>query len=413
MWRSLRDGFMREKRSQMLPKSESAGVKDKNPANGTVQWFFLGEHVSTRPTQSNFEVTIQAPVSVINMDEMYSVSAPMSYSQFQTPQLGQWQPQQQVMRMPITNPNGQLSASAYKIRGYNLPVNNRFQVLDNNNDFPSLPAELDEDMGIINPILAEGIMDNSQNEHIRFPNLGLNSSLEEDALAAVKAKRLSKFGNKSLYNKLFIKKQLDNVVANLQNTATGPDMIFPQFVKALPEKWMNVLLEVINVAWDSGVYHTASCFGETFLKEWWLNWEIEKSHVLKDIQCDFRKKSTIEHLLCLKQDALYALQNGLVMVVVDLDVDGAFDSVVHRQILNGVMETGIKGRLLAFTYSYLQGRKVTVKVGGTVSNIFVKRRRGDRQGIVLGPDYYNIAEFDISIQEGGSKWMIFADDNSL
>ncbi|XP_065576383.1 uncharacterized protein LOC136037590 [Artemia franciscana] len=101
------------------------------------------------------------------------------------------------------------------------------------------------------------------------------------------------------------------------------------------------------------------------------------------------------------------------MVVVDLDVDAAFDSVVHRQILKGVMEAGIKGQLLAFTYSYLQGREVTVKVGGTVSIIFVKRRCGDRQGSALGPDYYNIAEFDISIQEGGSQWMIFADDNSL
>ena len=77
---------------------------------------------------------------------------------------------------------------------------------------------------------------------------------EEDALTSAKAKRLSKFRNKSPYNKLFTKKELDNVVANFPNRAPGPDMIFPQSVKALPKKWMNVLLEVINLAWDSGVF---------------------------------------------------------------------------------------------------------------------------------------------------------------
>ena len=77
---------------------------------------------------------------------------------------------------------------------------------------------------------------------------------ENLVLTSGKAKRLSKFGNKSPYNKLFTKKELDNVVTNLPNAAPGPDMIFPQFVKALPEKWMNVLLEVINLAWDSGVF---------------------------------------------------------------------------------------------------------------------------------------------------------------
>ena len=106
------------------------------------------------------------------------VSAPMSYSQYQArhfSQQGQWQPQQQVVHVPVNNSNGQLSAVS--ISGYNLPVNNRFQVLDNNNDFPSLPAESDEDMLSVNPMLAEGIIDSSEDGKIRFPSLGLNPSL--------------------------------------------------------------------------------------------------------------------------------------------------------------------------------------------------------------------------------------------
>ena len=101
------------------------------------------------------------------------------------------------------------------------------------------------------------------------------------------------------------------------------------------------------------------------------------------------------------------------MIVVNLYVDSAFNSMVHQQIVNGVMEAGIKGQLLAFMYSYLQGREVTVRVGTTVSNILFKRWHGVPQGSALRLDYYNIAEFDIPIKEGGSKGMIFADDHSL
>jgi hypothetical protein len=101
------------------------------------------------------------------------------------------------------------------------------------------------------------------------------------------------------------------------------------------------------------------------------------------------------------------------MVIVHLDVNSAFDSMVHRQILSGVMEAGIRGRTLAVTENYLSGREDTVRVGSVESSIILRRRRGVPQGSALGPDYYNIAEYDIPIENGESKGMIFADDNSF
>ena len=65
--------------------------------------------------------------------------------------------------MPISNPNEQLRASAFNIGQYNVQVNYRFQVLDNNNDFPSLLSEFDKDKAIVIPTCAEESMDNSQN----------------------------------------------------------------------------------------------------------------------------------------------------------------------------------------------------------------------------------------------------------
>ena len=267
---------------------------------------------------------------------------------------------------------------------------------------------------------------------------------DEVARSTAKVRRLSKVGNDEPYNQPFTMKELENIVTSLPDTSPGTDMIHSRFVKAMPNKWMDALLEVMNLAWDSGVFPTIwkkgqavmipkpgkdmskiensrfitllAVLGKVFERmiKKRINWEIEKRGFLKDIQCGFRrKKSTVENLLCFKQDALYALQNGWIMVIVHLDVNGAFDSMVHRQILSGVMEAGIRGRTLAVTENYLTGREDTVRVGSVESSIILRRRRGVPQGSALGPDYYNIAEYDIPIENGESKGMIFADDNSF
>ncbi|KAK2726272.1 hypothetical protein QYM36_000658 [Artemia franciscana] len=62
MWCSLRDGYMREKRSQMLTKSGSAAVKEKKPWKWYNHMIFLSDHISFRPTQSNFELPIRVEV---------------------------------------------------------------------------------------------------------------------------------------------------------------------------------------------------------------------------------------------------------------------------------------------------------------------------------------------------------------
>ena len=112
--------------------------------------------------------------------------------------------QQQVVHVPVNNSNGQLSAVS--ISGYNLPVNNRFQVLDNNNDFPSLPAESDEDMLSVNPMLAEGIIDSSEDGKIRFPSLGLNPSLGRKRVRSPGVSTQRKIKNKKW------SQQLQNIV---------------------------------------------------------------------------------------------------------------------------------------------------------------------------------------------------------
>ena len=87
--------------------------------------------------------------------------------------------------------------------------------------------------------------------------------------------------------------------------------------------------------------------------------------------------------------------------------------MIHRNILEGVIATNVRGRLLRFSYDYLQEREVTVKVGKAYSERKVLRKRGVPQGSSLGSDYYNISEFDIPLNTGEDRATIFADDNGM
>ena len=112
-------------------------------------------------------------------------------------------------------------------------------------------------------------------------------------------------------------------------------------------------------------------------------------------------------------DAVYCLENKKICLVVFFCVSSAFDSMVHRHILEGVIAANVRGSLLRFSYDYLQEREVTVKVGKAYSERKVLRKRGVPQGSSLGPDYYNIGEFDIPLDTGEDRAAIFADDTGM
>ena len=141
---------------------------------------------------------------------------------------------------------------------------------------------------------------------------------------------------------------------------------------------------------------------------------IEINRGLQDIQYGFRKhRNTDDIMFMFLNDALYALENQKVLVAVFLDVKAAFDTMVHRQILDGVLEAKIRGRLLAFSLSFLEDRDMKVIFGKAASSNLIHRKRGVPQGSVLGPIYYNISEFNIPIETGNVRGGIFADDNCL
>ena len=267
---------------------------------------------------------------------------------------------------------------------------------------------------------------------------------DDEKLTFAKVIRLSKIENDMDYNRYFTVEELKNVIRKLPLTAPGLDMIYPQYVKHLSDKWIKTLLEIINKAWEDGKFPKIWKDGvvtmipkqgkdnskmenlrmitllpvlgkvyERMVKER-LTWKVERTNTLKDVQCGFRKnRSTIEVLQMFVNDAVYCLENRKIGLAVFFDVSSAFDSVVHRHILEGVIAAKVRGRLLRFSYDYLREREVTVKVGKAYSERKVLRKRGVPQGSSLGPDYYNISEFDIPLDTGEDRAGIFADDNAM
>ncbi|KAK2713158.1 hypothetical protein QYM36_011747 [Artemia franciscana] len=61
-----------------------------------------------------------------------------------------------------------------------------------------------------------------------------------------KVKRFSKSHRSVAYNQPFLTQEIEKVINHLPLTAPGKDMIFPQFVKALPKNWVAALLNIIN-----------------------------------------------------------------------------------------------------------------------------------------------------------------------
>ncbi|KAK2723536.1 hypothetical protein QYM36_002019 [Artemia franciscana] len=169
---------------------------------------------------------------------------------------------------------------------------------------------------------------------------------DEEAVSrmAAKVKRLTNKDQQEPYNQPFSLVEIEDIIRYLPNTAPGADMVYPQLVKNLPQEWVEVLLEIINIAWKSGCFpkvwkaglavmipkpgkDTSKIENHRFitllpvlgkvyerLVKKRLNWEVEKRKILKDVQCGFRRnKSTIDNLVCFQRDAAYTLQNGLII----------------------------------------------------------------------------------------------------
>uniref|UniRef100_A0A1X7TMN6 Reverse transcriptase domain-containing protein n=1 Tax=Amphimedon queenslandica TaxID=400682 RepID=A0A1X7TMN6_AMPQE len=119
-----------------------------------------------------------------------------------------------------------------------------------------------------------------------------------------------------------------------------------------------------------------------------------------------RQCSTLQQLLLHFNSLLSSCQSD----VVYLDIQKAFDTVCHNNLLQKLWNTGICGRTWKLIEAYLSDRIQCVSVNGTLSN-FLPVSSGVPQGSILGPLFFILYINDLSLSVIHSSLSLFADDS--
>jgi hypothetical protein len=112
---------------------------------------------------------------------------------------------------------------------------------------------------------------------------------------------------------------------------------------------------------------------------------------------------------------LTAMDNQKVTILVLLDLSSAFDTIDYDIMSQRLPEIfNIKGTVLNWTSSYLQGRTNRVLISGQASDEHIMHF-GIPQGSVMGPGLFTRYTYPVGqiIQQSGLQYHIYADDTQI
>ena len=200
----------------------------------------------------------------------------------------------------------------------------------------------------------------------------------------------------------------------------GPDDIHYQIFKHMPDISLHALLDLFNDIWDDGVFppgwreatiipipkpgkdHTnptnyrpialTSCICKTFerMVNNRLIWYLEYNAIITAYQSGFRKKrSTIDQLIRLESAVREAFINKDHLVAVYFDLEKAYDTTWKYGIMKDLHDAVLRGHMPTFISKFLSNRKFSVRIGGTLSDIY-DQEEGVPQGSILSVTLFSL-----------------------
>ncbi|KAL0852573.1 hypothetical protein ABMA27_016991 [Loxostege sticticalis] len=122
------------------------------------------------------------------------------------------------------------------------------------------------------------------------------------------------------------------------------------------------------------------------------------------------QRSTEDSLYVMMRHIRERLAEGKIIVLVSLDIEGAFDSAWWPAIKLRLAETNCPSNIRRLVDSYLEDRRVSVRYAGEEAN--VETTKGCVQGSIGGPTFWNLLLDPLlkELEERGDRAQAFADD---
>ena len=244
-------------------------------------------------------------------------------------------------------------------------------------------------------------------------------------------------------NYSFSLNELNSIINTRKDSAAGLDKISYIMFKHMPISALSLWLSLYNKVWSTGVYPVAwkeACviplhkhgkdknepqsyrpisltshpgkLMEGIVKAR-LEHLLETKNIINPFQSGFRKgRSTLDQLARLQHDVNLAKNRGHSVLAVFLDLQAAFDLTWHSGVLFKLKEHGITGSCFQYLRNFLEGRKIQVKVGSSLSEIETLTR-GTPQGAILSPLLFSLLINDLpeTLEGTGMVTSQFADDS--